>query len=234
METSPFSRHSLQMHSPSGAGEAQPSEPATQPSEQPDSGSPPQQAVLESWFRNLTEARKRLLETQPAETSKPAAEPAASPAQTQPAVVKAARKQPPVKREGVIISPCSFRAYFDDHGALPDDLTDLDGMPLSLNAAFSLALTVAGNLASPPLQPPPAKPASKSWANITEEEHQDRNDEREHREDGRAISAHFVKAGQAAQQAAAPGRQSAEEAAAMEQALRESAAEHQANTHPAE
>ena len=83
---------------PSGAGEAQPSEPATQPSEQPDSGSPPQQAVLESWFRNLTpEARKRLLETQPAETSKPAK----PPAQTQPAVVKAARKQPPVKRQGV-------------------------------------------------------------------------------------------------------------------------------------
>ena len=94
----------------------------------------------------------------------------------------------------------SLRAYFDDHAALADDLTDLDGRPLS-NAAFSLALTVAsmgqgagavrpktaGNLVSPPLQPPPAKPASKSWANITEEEHQDRNDEREHREDGHAM-----------------------------------------------
>ena len=56
---------------PSGAqpsSQVQPSESAAQPSEQTDSGSPPQQAVLESWFRNLTpEARKRLLETQPAE-----------------------------------------------------------------------------------------------------------------------------------------------------------------------
>ena len=64
---------------PSGAqpsGEVQPSESAAQPSEATDSGSPPQQAVLESWFRNLTQqARKRLLETQPAESSKPASEP---------------------------------------------------------------------------------------------------------------------------------------------------------------
>ena len=61
------------------SGEVQPAESAAQPSEQIDSGSPPQQAMLESWFRNLTpEARKRLLETQPAESSKPESEPAAS------------------------------------------------------------------------------------------------------------------------------------------------------------
>ena len=39
----------------SGAGETQPLEPATQPLEQPDSGSPPQQAVLDT-----SEARKHL------------------------------------------------------------------------------------------------------------------------------------------------------------------------------
>ena len=52
-----------------------------------------------------------------------------------------------------------------------------------------------------PEQPPPAKPISKSWTNITKEEHRDRNDEREHCKDGHRISAHFVKAGQAAQEA---------------------------------
>ena len=142
---------------------------------------------------------------------------------------QSSRKQPPVKRQSVI-SPRSPRAYFDEHGALPDGWEAAVHRRSLQPCAHKWPAWVR---ATEPQGPKQQATSPKNYRHGTEEEHQDRNDEREHCEDGHAISAHFAKAGQAAQQAAAPGRQSAEEAA-MEQALRESAAEHQANTDPAE
>ena len=91
-----------------------------------------------------------------------------------------------------------------------------------MNAAVSLALTIAamgpatpkpktsGNLASPKPQPPPAKAPSKpgSWANLTEEEQQERDRafEREHREDGHKISAHFATKKASQPQEASPAK----------------------------
>ena len=100
--------------------------------------------------------------------------------------------------------------------AMPDNITDLNGEPLAMNAAVSLALTIAamgpatpkpktsGNLASPKPQPPPAKAPS----NLTEEEQQERDRafEREHREDGHKISAHFAAKKASQPQEASPAK----------------------------
>ena len=121
-----------------------------------------------------------------------------------------------------MVSPRTLKVHFDEHGSLPDNITDLNGEPLAMNAAVSLALTIAamgpatpkpktsGNLASPKPQPPPAKAPSKpgSWANLTEEEQQERDRafEREHREDGHKISAHFAAKKASQPQEASPAK----------------------------
>ena len=178
--------------------------------------------------------RQRLMETQPSSASastsqQPPQEPAESAGQAQsvpaePSVAspKASRKQPPYKLDGSMVSPRTLKVHFDEHGSLPDNITDLNGEPLAMNAAVSLALTIAamgpatpkpktsGNLASPEPQPPPAKAPSKpgSWANLTEEEQQERDRafEREHREDGHKISAHFATKKASQPQEASPAK----------------------------
>ena len=175
---------------PSTPEPAQPSETADQPAEQTQPAAPsaegtPERAALEAWFNNLSPAeRQRLMETQPSSTSasspqQPPQEPAeptgqaqSVPAEPSVASPKASRKQPPYKLDGRMVSPRTLKAHFDEHGSLPDNITDLNGEPLAMNAAVSLALTIAamgpatpkpktsGNLASsrhrPKLPPSPA------------------------------------------------------------------------------
>ena len=154
----------------------------------------------------------------PQEPAEPAGQAPSVRAEPSVASPKASRKQPPYKLDGRMVSPRNLKVHFDEHGSLPDNITDLNGEPLAMNAAVSLALTIAamgpatktaGNLASPKPQPPPAKAPSKpgSWANLTEEEQQERDRafEREHCEDAQDL-AHFAAKKASQPQEASPAK----------------------------
>ena len=107
--------------------------------------------------------RQRLMETQPSsasastsqqppqELAEPAGQAQSVPAEPSVASPKASRKQPPYKLDGRMVSPRTLKVHFDEHGSLPDNITDLNGEPLAMMLQSALH-----SPSQPWGQPPPS------------------------------------------------------------------------------